>query len=68
LRRLLLLHFGSMMSDHATGRCTRNGVMTRNMACHAADRGTFEATLGIAEHGEQGGCNDDHPHDVFAHL
>jgi len=68
LRRLLLLHFGSMMSDDATGRRTCHGMMTRHMTRHAADRGAFDATLGVADHGEQSAHNDEDPHEVFAHI
>jgi hypothetical protein len=66
LRCLFLLHFGSMMSDDAPGGGARYGMMTRDMACHGPDRGAFDATVCIADHGKHCG-GEGNPQELFAH-
>ena len=47
LALLLLFLLRQVVTDHAAGGSTRDGVMSGDVACHTANYGTLDATLRV---------------------
>jgi hypothetical protein len=64
LSLLLLFFLGQMMPDHATGRGTRDGMVTRDVPGYTADDSSFDTTLRLRslptgqEHDSEHWCHD----------